>query len=79
MFRAFQGIGGAGIFSLTPVIIAEMIPPEKFGAYSGLASSTIGLSFLLGPIVGGAISDQNVWRWIFLIKYTRTTPCAYFR
>ena len=54
---------------MTPVIISEMVPPPKFGAYNGIASSTIGVSFLLGPLVGGAITDKGVWRWIFLIKY----------
>lgn len=70
IFRAFQGIGGAGLFAMTPVIISEMVPPEKFGAYNALASSTIGISFLLGPLIGGAINNtQKLWRWIFLIKY----------
>ena len=55
---------------MTPIIISEMVPPEKFGAYNALASLTIGISFLLGPLVGGAINNkQNLWRWIFLIKY----------
>jgi len=74
IFRAFQGVGGAGIFAMTPAIILEMVPPEKFATYNAVASSTIGISFLLGPLVGGAISNRSSWRWIFFIKYAAIFP-----
>jgi MFS family permease len=78
IFRAFQGIGGAGIFAMTPTIIAEMVPSNKFAKYNALASSTIGISFLMGPLVGGVISDRLSWRWIFFIKYVLKLGVAYF-
>lgn len=59
---------------MTPAIISEMVPPEKFASYNALASSTIGISFLLGPLVGGVINDKISWRWIFLIKYISKIP-----
>jgi len=71
IFRAFQGIGAAGIYSLTPVILSEMVPREQFGKYNAIGGTSIGVSFLLGPLVGGAINANNgstSWRWIFLIK-----------
>lgn len=66
--RAFQGIGGAGLFSMVPIITAEMVEPEKYGAYNGIISSFVALSFLLGPIFGGAISNGTTWRWVFFIN-----------
>ena len=50
------------------VIIPEMVPPKKYAMYNGLISSAIGFSFLLGPLIGGAIDNHTTWRWIFLIK-----------
>ena len=66
--RAFQGIGGAGIFSMVPIIVAEMVEPVKYGAYNGIIALAIALSFLLGPVLGGAITDNTTWRWIFWIN-----------
>ncbi|KAJ6150674.1 hypothetical protein N7470_007268 [Penicillium chermesinum] len=66
--RAFQGIGGAGIFSMVPIIVAEMVEPIKYGAYNGIISLAIAFSFLLGPLLGGIISDGTTWRWIFWIN-----------
>ncbi|KAL4864237.1 hypothetical protein BDV12DRAFT_205829 [Aspergillus spectabilis] len=68
VFRAFQGIGGAGIFSLVPIVVAEMVPPSRYGPYNVAISLTIALSYLLGPLLGGAISDNTTWRWIFYIN-----------
>jgi MFS family permease len=68
LFRAFQGIGGAGIFSMAPIIVAEMVTPEKYGAYNAILSLAIAFSFLLGPLIGGAVSDDTTWRWIFYIN-----------
>ncbi|KOC18275.1 hypothetical protein AFLA70_59g003481 [Aspergillus flavus AF70] len=66
--RAFQGVGGAGIFSMVPIIVAEMVEPAKYGAYNAIISLAIAFSFLLGPLFGGAISDGTTWRWIFYIN-----------
>lgn len=68
MFRAFQGIGGAGIFSMAPIIVAEMVAPEKYGTYNGILSLAIAFSFLLGPLIGGVVSNHTTWRWIFYIN-----------
>lgn len=53
---------------MVPIIVAEMVKPEKYAAYNAIASLSIAISFLLGPIFGGAISDGTTWRWIFWIN-----------
>lgn len=68
VFRAFQGIGGSGIYSLSTIIFFELVPPERFASYMSFVSSVFALSLLLGPILGGAINSSSTWRWIFLLN-----------
>lgn len=68
VFRAFQGIGGSGLYSLTFVSIMKLISPNKLGFYTGVISSVFAMANLLGPLLGGIISDRTTWRWIFFIK-----------
>ncbi|KAJ4312220.1 hypothetical protein N0V94_007563 [Neodidymelliopsis sp. IMI 364377] len=68
VFRAFQGIGGSGLYSLTFVSILKIIVPEKIGFYSGVISSVFTMSNLLGPLLGGIIADRTTWRWIFFMN-----------
>lgn len=69
MFRAFQGVGGGGCFAIASALITEIVPPEQYAKYAANLSGVYALSLLTGPIIGGAISADTTWRWIFLIKY----------
>ncbi|KAJ0418663.1 MFS general substrate transporter [Aspergillus carlsbadensis] len=64
--RAFQGIGGSGVFSLSLFSIVRITPPAKFDAASAAASSVVAMGMVLGAILGGAICSAGAWRWIFL-------------
>ncbi|KAK7963366.1 MFS general substrate transporter [Apiospora saccharicola] len=68
IFRAFQGVGGGGCFSLSQVIITDIVPPERYPRYVSQLSMVSSLALLCGPIVGGAISSHTTWRWIFIIN-----------
>ncbi|KFY54775.1 hypothetical protein V497_07433 [Pseudogymnoascus sp. VKM F-4516 (FW-969)] len=68
VFRAFQGLGGAGLYSMGMVMIAEVLNPSKFAAGAAWIGLTIGGSGVLGPILGGAIANQSTWRWIFYMN-----------
>ncbi|PNP61168.1 hypothetical protein FNYG_14085 [Fusarium nygamai] len=68
LFRAFQGLGGSGIYSTVFIIIAKIATVEKAGMYTGILSSVFALASLLGPILGGTIVDNTTWRWVFFIN-----------
>lgn len=62
VFRAFQGMGGSGQYSLVFVILVQIVPMDKLGMCTGILSSCFALASLLGPILGGVISDNTTWR-----------------
>lgn len=68
IFRALQGIGGAGVYALAILCIYEIAPKTKLPTYSGLMSFCLVLASLIGPIIGGALAQDSAWPWVFLIK-----------
>jgi EmrB/QacA subfamily drug resistance transporter len=73
-FRAFQGIGAGGLFSLALAIVGDILAPRERAKYQGYFMAVFGTSSVLGPVVGGALAGQSTilgidgWRWIFLIN-----------
>src|SRR5690349_1816826 len=73
-FRAFQGLGAGGLFSLALAIIGDIVPPRERAKYQGYFLAVFGTSSVLGPLVGGFFADQSSifgvtgWRWVFLIN-----------
>ena len=65
LFRGLQGLGGGAVFPIALAVIADLYPPAeraKYGAYFG---AVFGLSSVLGPGLGGLITDNFGWHWIF--------------
>lgn len=63
--RALQGLGGAGLMSMSQSAIADVVAPRERGKYQGYMAATWGLASVAGPILGGWVTDQFSWRWIF--------------
>ncbi|KZF22095.1 drug resistance transporter EmrB/QacA subfamily [Xylona heveae TC161] len=68
IFRAFQGIGASGIYSMTMVIAPGLVPIEKYAKYMGIVSTVFIAASVLGPILGGVINTSSSWRWVFLLN-----------
>ncbi|KAI1773206.1 putative efflux pump antibiotic resistance protein [Hypoxylon cercidicola] len=68
ILRAFQGLGGGGCFALSTVLIIELVPPKSYAKYVAYTGIVIVVAAVLGPIIGGVISSNISWRWIFLIN-----------
>lgn len=64
--RAITGAGGSGVTSGCYIIIANIAAPEKRAAYTGILGATYGIASIMGPLVGGAFTDQLTWRWWYV-------------
>ncbi|HEY0535419.1 MAG TPA: MFS transporter [Actinoplanes sp.] len=73
-FRAFQGLGAGGLFSLALAIIGDIVPPRERARYQGYFLAVFGTSSVLGPVIGGFFAGAHSilgitgWRWVFLVN-----------
>ncbi|MBI4901861.1 MAG: MFS transporter [Actinobacteria bacterium] len=73
-FRAFQGLGAGGLFSLALAIVGDIVPPRERAKYQGYFLAVFGTSSVFGPIIGGFFSEApsvfgiTGWRWVFLVN-----------
>jgi len=73
-FRAVQGLGAGGLFSLALAIIGDIVPPRERAKYQGYFLAVFGTSSVLGPVAGGFFAGQSEilgvtgWRWVFLVN-----------
>lgn len=73
-WRAVQGIGAGGLFTLALTVLADIVPPRERAKYQGMFLGVFATSSVLGPIIGGLFAGANQilfisgWRWVFLIN-----------
>jgi EmrB/QacA subfamily drug resistance transporter len=73
-FRAFQGLGAGGLFTLVLAIIGDIVSPRERAKYTGYFMATFATSSVLGPVIGGFFAGQDEilgvtgWRWVFLVN-----------
>ncbi|HEX6139798.1 MAG TPA: MDR family MFS transporter [Candidatus Limnocylindria bacterium] len=67
-FRGIQGLGAGALFPVALAIIGDIFAPSERGKYQGFFGAVFGLSSILGPALGGLITDNVGWHWIFYVN-----------
>ncbi|MEA2653400.1 MAG: hypothetical protein QOI37_627 [Chloroflexota bacterium] len=67
-FRGLQGIGAGSLFPVALAVIGDLFTPKERGKYQGLFGAVFGIAFIVGPLVGGFLTEQISWHWIFYVN-----------
>lgn len=70
LYRAIQGVGAGILFGSAFAIVADLIPPANRGKWQGAFGAVFGLSSVIGPTIGGVLTDTSWlgWRWVFYVN-----------
>ncbi len=68
LFRALQGLGAGAMLPIGRAILGDIFPPAERGKYEGLTGGVYGLAAVVGPTLGGLITDHWTWRWVFFVN-----------
>ncbi|MEO8228422.1 MAG: MDR family MFS transporter [Chloroflexota bacterium] len=78
LFRGIQGIGAGSLFPVALAIIGDLFTPQERGKYQGLFGAVFGIAFIVGPLVGGFLTEQVSWHWIFYVNIPIGILSLYF-
>src|SRR6187399_3481903 len=68
LFRGIQGIGAGSLFPVALAIIGDLFSPQERGKYQGLFGAVFGIAFVAGPLIGGWLTENLSWHWIFYVN-----------
>jgi EmrB/QacA subfamily drug resistance transporter len=68
IFRAVQGLGSGGFMPLAQIIIGDLVPPRERARRQGMIAMVFAITSVLGPVLGGMMTDLLSWHWIFYIN-----------
>lgn len=67
-FRALQGVGGGILFASAFAVIGDLFTPAERAKWQGIFGAVFGISSVIGPLLGGFLTDHASWRWCFYIN-----------
>jgi len=68
VFRGLQGLAGGVLTSTVFTVISQILPPAERGRVQGFFSGIFGLASIVGPLLGGYLTDNLSWRWVFYVN-----------
>jgi len=68
LFRLIQGIGGGILLTVSFIMVAELFPIWERGKYMGILASVFGIASIIGPLLGGYITEHIGWPWVFYVN-----------
>src|SRR5438552_1698104 len=67
-FRAFQGLGAGALMPIAIAIVGDLFTPRERGKWQGVTGAVWGFSAIVGPTLGGWITQNASWRWVFYVN-----------
>ncbi|TMF51099.1 MAG: MFS transporter, partial [Chloroflexi bacterium] len=67
-FRAFQGLGTGALTPIAIAVVGDLFTPRERGKWQGVTGAVFGLSAIIGPALGGWITQYSSWRWVFYVN-----------
>jgi EmrB/QacA subfamily drug resistance transporter len=77
-FRGLQGIGAGSLFPVALAVIGDLFTPTERGRIQGLFGAVFGIAFVVGPLVGGFLTENLSWHWIFFVNVPIGLVSLYF-
>src|SRR5919201_1032677 len=68
VFRGLQGLGGGVLMATVLTVISQIFAPAERGRVQGVFSGIFGLASIVGPLLGGYLTDNLSWRWVFYVN-----------
>src|SRR3954453_16735531 len=68
VFRGLQGIGGGVLMSMVFTTVSSIFPPARRGRVQGVFTGVFGFASVVGPLLGGYLTDALSWRWVFYVN-----------
>ncbi len=68
IFRGIQGLGAGALFPISLAVIGDLFSPQERGKYQGLFGAVFGIASILGPLLGGWLTENASWHWIFYVN-----------
>ena len=68
LFRGIQGIGAGALFPVSLAVIGDLFTPQERGKYQGLFGAVFGIASVVGPLLGGFLTENISWHWIFYVN-----------
>ena len=67
-FRALQGVGAGAMMPISMAIVGDLFPPAQRAKWTGVLMSVFGVATIIGPLLGGWLTDNVGWRWVFYVN-----------
>ncbi len=78
LFRGIQGVGAGSLFPVALAVIGDLFTPQERGRYQGFFGAVFGIAFIVGPLIGGFLTENISWHWIFYVNIPIGLVSLYF-